>query len=200
MTGGELVLHNITALDEDIEHIKRVQSGDHGSFEPLVEKYRAFVFGVIRSIIFDPIVEEDLAQEAFIQAFRGISRFRYNSKFKTWLYRVTYNVCLNHLRKNSFSKMQDNELDLSSITDESPSPDRKHEKIEIKAVLEKIIKTLPPKFRSILHLYYYEDMQYDEISSMTGLPMGTVKSHLFRAREKVRKMLSDDGWMIGGND
>ena len=200
MTGAELVLHNITLPDEDIEHIKRVQSGDPGSFEPLIEKYRSFVFGVIRSIIYDPASEEDLAQEAFIQAFKGISRFRYNSKFKTWLYRVTYNVCLNHLRKKKSSKMQDSEFDLSSLTDKAPSPDRNHEKSEMKAVLGNVIKTLPPKYRSILHLYYYEDMHYEEISSITGMPLGTIKSHLFRAREKVRKILSDDGWLAGGND
>lgn len=199
MTGGELVLDNPNILDDDIECIKRVQSGDPDSFEPLVLKYQSFVFGIVRSVIHNTSEEEDLAQEAFIQAFRGLSKFRFNSQFKTWLYRVTVNVCLNHLRKKKSSRMQDGEIDLKLIVDKSLTPDKSLERMEMISIMDKIIKTLPPKYGSILHLYYYEDMQYEEISEMTGMPLGTVKSHLHRAKEKVKDSLSEAGLMAGGN-
>ncbi|MCD6217163.1 sigma-70 family RNA polymerase sigma factor [bacterium] len=198
MTSGELVLDSRDMLDEDFELIRRVQSGDPDSFEPLVEKYQSFVFGIIRSVIHETSDDEDLAQEAFIQAFRGMSKFRFNAKFKTWLYRVTVNVCLNHLRNLKRTKLQDDEIDFKAIADKSPTPDRTHEKSEMANVLGRIIKTLPVKYGSILHLHYYEDMPYEEISEMTGMPLGTVKSHLHRAKEKVRHAFSDAGLMTGG--
>ena len=95
--------------------------------------------------------------------------------------------------------MQDTEIDLSKIVDDTPAPDRNHERQELIKAMDRIIKTLPSKYRSILYLYYYEDMQYEEISEMTGMPLGTVKSHLHRAKEKVNRCLSDAGLVTGGN-
>jgi RNA polymerase sigma-70 factor (ECF subfamily) len=198
MSAAEMALNRMAMLDEDIEIVRRVKSGDPDSFEPLVEKYQSFVFGVIRSLIYDPDLEQDLAQEAFINAFRGIHRFREQSGFKTWLYRITYNVCLNYLRKKKSDRITDDEINLGVISDSAKSPDRAYETGQIRNMILKIMNELKPKYRSILHLYYFEDMQYEEISHLTGLPLGTVKSHLHRARDQVKKALEQSGWLTGG--
>jgi RNA polymerase sigma-70 factor (ECF subfamily) len=198
MTSAEIALNRMMIQDEDIEIVRRVVSGDPDSFEPLVEKYQSFVFSVIRSIVYEPDLEQDLAQEAFLNAFRGIHRFREQSGFKTWLYRITYNVCLNHLRKKKNNRISDDEINLDVISDPKKSPDREYETNQMRSEILKVMNELKPKYRSILHLHYFEDMQYEEISNLTGLPLGTVKSHLYRARDQVKKALEQSGWLAGG--
>lgn len=198
MSSAEIALNRMVMLDEDIEIVRRVKSGDPDSFEPLVEKYQSFVFGVIRSLVYDPDLEQDLAQEAFINAFKGIHRFREQSGFKTWLYRITYNVCLNYLRKKKSDRITDDEINLDVLSDSAKSPDRAYESDQMRSAILKVMNDLNPKYRSILHLHYFEDMQYEEISNLTGLPLGTVKSHLYRARNQVKKALEKSGWLTGG--
>jgi RNA polymerase sigma-70 factor (ECF subfamily) len=166
----------------------------------LVEKYQSFVFGVIRSLVYDPDLEQDLAQEAFINAFKGIHRFKEQSCFKTWLYRITYNVCLNHLRRRKGNRINDDEINLDIISDPKKSPDMAYETDQMRGAILKAMNDLKPKYRSILHLHYFEDMQYEEISHLTGLPLGTVKSHLYRARDQVKKALEQSGWLAGGTN
>ena len=117
MENGVLALHMNHILDEDIELIRRVKSGDPDSFSVLVEKYSSFVFGIIRGVVLEPSVEEDLAQETFLQAYRGLKSFREQSRFKTWLYRITFNVCLSYLRKKKQTPVLHDEPDLKFITD-----------------------------------------------------------------------------------
>jgi RNA polymerase sigma-70 factor (ECF subfamily) len=197
MSASVITLSRFMNLDEDIELVRSVKTGDPCSFGTLVDRYSGFVFGVIRSMIFDPNVEEDIAQETFIQVFRNIGRFREDSQFKTWLYRITYNQCLSHLRKKKRNNCDPYLVETDNLVDTCACPEAIHQRNELKDILSSIIKQLPPQHRAILHLYYYEGIQYDEISEMTGLPIGTVKSHLFRAKERVRHELKTGGWIEG---
>jgi RNA polymerase sigma-70 factor, ECF subfamily len=195
VNGITLSTCSFSNIDDDIDLVRRVQNGDQDSFGLIIEKYQSFVFGVIRSIVYDPGIEDDLAQESFLAAYKGIKGFRGDARLKSWLYKITLNVCLNYLRHKKTGYNTEYSDDLENQVDSRLTPDKCQERKELRQCILEVMKKLPLKYRSMIHLHYNEDMQYDEIAKVTGLPIGTVKSHLHRAKDQLRKALSNQGWL-----
>ncbi len=136
---------------------------------------------------------QDCAQEALLNAYRAFDRFRGESGMKTWLYRIAYNTCIDALRRRrgvvSLDSMRENGFDIAE--QHMPQPEAAAEQGEMRARLTQAIKRLPEDQRAVLILRDFQDTAYEEISAILGLPEGTVKSRLSRAREKVKNYMKN---------
>jgi RNA polymerase sigma-70 factor (ECF subfamily) len=141
---------------------------------------------------------EDLTQEAFIKAFMSLSSFNDEYAFSTWLYKIATNNCIDYLRRKKLQTMSINKPvesrdgDISfELPDTSFIPDREMISTQRRKLLEEAINSLPPKYRRVIILRHQEEKEYQEIADLLKLPLGTVKAHIFRAREMLNKYLRD---------
>jgi len=186
--------------EDDITLVRRCQKGDTKAFEQLVIKYRSKVFSMIYGIVQNEQDAWDSAQEGFIKAWRSIHRFKSESSFYTWLYRIMTNVTLDALRRKSLKKSAefDDHVTSSQIEPSSrttpvadPLPHRGLERAEIRQRIEQAIDQLSPEHRAVILMKEVEDLQYNEIAEAVGCSIGTVMSRLFYARKKLQAMLKD---------
>jgi len=176
--------------------VGRSQEGDARSFELLVVKYQKRIFNVIFRIVKDPVAVEDLAQEAFLNAFKAIKSFKGGSSFYTWLYRIAANVSINYLSKNKKAKFVDDEnLERASLSERAPgqeiSPERRTLNRESARAISKAIETLPDDIKKAVVLREYEGLSYEEIAEIMDCPIGTVRSRIFRGRNILKDLLRD---------
>jgi RNA polymerase sigma-70 factor (ECF subfamily) len=185
----------------DRELVQRVQKGDKSAFDVLVRKYQFKIIKLISRYVHDPNEAMDVAQEAFLKAYRALPGFRGESAFYTWLYRIAINTAKNYLvaqgRRPPGSDIdaQDAEqYEGQSLLKEYETPERLLLKDEIEATVFKAIEELPEDLRTAITLRELEGMSYEEIAQAMGCPIGTVRSRIFRAREsidaKLRPLLS----------
>jgi RNA polymerase sigma-70 factor (ECF subfamily) len=186
--------------EEEAEIIKRVLSGEAEAFEPLVEANQALVYNLALKMLANPEDAYDMAQEAFLKAFRSLSGFKMQSSFSSWLYRITANICLDFLRKNkrrqetplAVSDGEDEERELE-LPDYRYSPETELERKELRAALDRAVAALSAEQRSVFLLREINGLSYAEISSCLELDIGTVKSRLFRARSNLAKLIGRSG-------
>lgn len=182
----------------DQEMIMRCKKGDREAFNCLVTKYQKQVFNIAYGMLSDYEDASDASQEVFVKVYRYISAFRGQSSFTTWLYRVCSNVCNDILRKRqrrgitvSLDADEDTEGSVNELPSEEPGPYESLELTERQRVVREAIDSLRDEYREII---IYSDMQqlsYDEVASILKCPVGTVKSRLNRARNALKKKLSD---------
>ncbi|NMB60413.1 MAG: sigma-70 family RNA polymerase sigma factor [Chloroflexi bacterium] len=179
--------------------ILEAQQGDLDAFNRLVTFYQDRVFNTAYRIMGGFDEAEDAAQKAFISAYRNIKSYRGGS-FKAWLLKVTVNACYDELRKSKRQPVvsidddtRDDYLDLvdRGLPDPAPSPQQISEMRELHRAVQYCLQDLPPDFRAVAVLADVEELDYEEISRITGNPLGTVKSRLARARQKLRGCLQD---------
>ena len=170
----------------EIELIYRAQSGDTEPFGQLVTKYRIRIFNTINVIVGDENDAWDLAQEAFLKAWRSIKRFQGGSSFYTWLYRITMNVTIDSLRRRG--RRREVELD-DAIPSFLPGPSVNYERAEIREQVYAALAQLTPEHRAVIVLKEIEDMQCQEIADVLDLSLGTVLSRLFYGRKKLESIL-----------
>ena len=176
--------------------VERVQQGDKRAFDALVLKYQSRVVKVITRYLRDPVEAMDLAQEAFIKAYRALPNFRGESAFYTWLYRIAINTAKNHVvaqgRRPPMDDVEAGEAEFydgpSALKDTS-TPERIALRDEIERVVFEAIEALPEDLRTAITLRELEDMSYEEIAEVMNCPIGTVRSRIFRAREAIDKKL-----------
>jgi len=185
---------------EEKDIIKKVTGGDKNAFEELVLANQKNVYNLALKMTKNADDALDISQEAFIKAYRQLSSFRGDSKFSVWLYRLTYNLCIDFLRKNSTAKtvsldFEDSAGDVKplEIPDLRNLPEDNAIRIETRKNIADGIKELPDNHREILVMREVTGMSYEEISSSLGINAGTVKSRLARAREKLIEILSKKG-------
>jgi len=166
-------------LDES-ELLRRSRRGDRDAFGQLVARYQAPVYRVVRGILADEAECEDVAQEAFLRAYENIGRFRAESGFFTWLYRIAVNEALRVRRKKA--SVTAGELP------EAEAPRAPEEDGPTLATLQRLLGRLPDDYRAILVLRDLEGLSYQDISSTLDIPLGTVESRIFRARQELRAM------------
>jgi RNA polymerase sigma-70 factor (ECF subfamily) len=171
---------------EDLELIHRCQSGDTEAFGQLVTKYRTKIFTMLCGMVRNENDAWDLAQEAFLKAWRSIHQFKGRSSFYTWLYRVTINVTVESLRKRS--RRSEVELD-DAIPSFLPGPGANYERAEIRALVYAALAQLTPEHRAVIVLKEIEDLPYQEIADILNLSKGTVMSRLFYGRKKLESIL-----------
>ncbi len=176
--------------------VDRVQQGDKSAFDLLVLKYQHKIIKLIMRYVRDPTEAMDVAQEAFLKAYRAIPSFRGDSAFYTWLYRIAINTAKNHLvaaRRRPLDydlDTQDPEqYDMQARLKHSDTPEGLVLTEEIKATVNKAIDLLPEDLRTAIILRELEGMSYEEIAQTMECPVGTVRSRIFRAREAIDKRL-----------
>jgi len=178
----------------DKKLVERVQKGDKGAFDLLVLKYQHKIVNLIMRYVRDPELALDIAQEAFIKAYRALPRFRGDSAFYTWMYRIAVNTAKNHLAAQRRRPMdieldlQDPEqYDLHAKLKETDTPEGLALGNELKETVERAIAALPEDLRTAIVLRELEGMSYEEIAQTMDCPVGTVRSRIFRARDAIGK-------------
>ncbi len=182
--------------DTDEQLVVRVQQGDKRAFDLLVLKYQHKVMSLISRYVSDSAEVQDVAQEAFIKAYRAIERFRGDSAFYTWLYRIAANTAKNYLvargRRPPGSDIDAENaefLEMGGALKDVDSPDEQLAAGELRELVETTIKALPEDLRAALTLREYDGLSYEEIAAVMECPVGTVRSRIFRAREAVDKQV-----------
>lgn len=186
----------MTADDTDQQLVQRVQAGDRAAFNVLVLKYQHRVLKLVSRFVSDAAEAEDVAQEAFLKAYRALGSFRGDSAFYTWLYRIAINTAKNALVSNR-RRPVDFDLDLQDPEQydrqaklkEADTPEGVLLTDEIRRVVEHAMEQLPEDLRTAIVLRELEGLSYEEIAEAMDCPVGTVRSRIFRAREAIDKKL-----------
>lgn len=179
-------------MEREIEkiYIQRILEGDIEVFSLLVSKYQNLVFTICSRVFDNKEEAEDIAQESFIKWFQSLKQFKGESKFSSWLYTITYNTCLNHLK---YKKRQTSVEDIANIADhEIIEQDQIFAKLEQKEqtnLIQKALSKLELDEQMIIQLYYYEELPIKEISSILSLKIENIKIKLFRSRKKLFNIL-----------
>jgi RNA polymerase sigma-70 factor (ECF subfamily) len=171
--------------------VQRAQAGENDAFAELVLEHQRFVFNLALRALGDPHDAEDLSQEAFIRAWSALPRFRRKARFQTWLYRIVMNLCYNRLPRlrKELSEMGDESVVLLEDTREMHSPSAVLDADELRDFLHQQIDSLPESYRLLITLRFQQDLSYAEISEIVDMPLGTVKTGIFRARQQLREAL-----------
>lgn len=184
--------------NEDAALIKRALSGDQRAYQRLRQKYEAVVHHIIKKMVHNREELEDLTQETFIKAFQSLASFKAEYAFSTWLYRIATNNCIDYIRRKKLQtlsidrQIESEESDYSiELPDTSYTPDRQLIEAQKRKLIEQAIASLPPKYREVIRLRHMEEKDYQEIADELGIPLGTVKAHIFRARELLYKYMKN---------
>ncbi|CUU08086.1 RNA polymerase sigma-70 factor, ECF subfamily [Candidatus Thermokryptus mobilis] len=182
----------------DIELVKQALNGNDSAYTELMNRYKKKVEIIVSRLVKKEFDVEDLVQEIFTKAFTSLSTFKSEFSFSTWLYKIATNHCIDYIRKRKISIYSlDEELELEEdtvhreIPDWSKTPDYELLRKEKKEIIHQAINSLPEHYRKVIILRHFEDKSYEEIAKELKLPIGTVKVHLFRARELLYKNLKD---------
>jgi len=184
------------ATDRDL--VATATAGVEGSFEELVRRYQRPISAYVYRMVGDYESALDLTQEIFIKVYGSLSRYRSEFKFSTWIYKIAHNSAVDHLRRNSGRErslsngIEGDQYDLP-IESGSLSPEQESERKERRLEIETVVRSLPTAYRELIVLRHSQDLTYEEIVEVTGLPLGTVKNRLFRAREMMRQEFIDRG-------
>jgi len=201
MNNGQPAASNPGSEPSDSDLVQRSQAGDLGAFDELVTRYRGKVYAMIVNMIHNEADAWDLAQDAFVKAWRALPRFEARSNFYTWLYRIAHNVTYDWLRKKRV-RGDGTEFDDSVRADliepgaptapqEILRPDEDAENKELRRRIQDAIAKLSPDHRAVILLKEVEGLKYQEIADAVGCSIGTVMSRLFYARKKLQTLLKD---------
>lgn len=179
--------------DGDQQLVERAQKGDTRAFDLLVLKYQGRVANLVSRYVSNSAEVEDVTQEAFIKAYRALPKFRGDSAFYTWLYRIAANAAKNYLvalgrRPSSDQVIDEGEyFDLPGRLKDHESPDAVLMGMELEQAVSGAIDSLPDELKAALTLREFEGLSYEEIAEILGCPIGTVRSRIFRAREAINQ-------------
>ncbi|WP_020402208.1 RNA polymerase sigma factor [Gracilimonas tropica] len=183
---------------EDDKYVAEALSGKEESYKKLVDKYQKPLYFHIRKMIKEVELVEDLVQEVFMKAFHNLSTYSNDYAFSTWLYRIATNHTIDYLRKKKLKtlsinepyKTKDGEMEIQ-LPDETYLTDQPVIKKQRKQIVQQAIEDLPEKYKAVIEMRHMEEKSYQEIAEILDLPLGTVKAHIFRAREMLYKALKD---------
>ncbi|MCB0120113.1 MAG: sigma-70 family RNA polymerase sigma factor [Anaerolineales bacterium] len=178
--------------------VQKAQKGDSEAFEALVNEHQRYVYNLALRVVKDENEALDLAQETFVRAWTALPNFRGQSQFRTWLYRIVTNLCYNRLPnlRRSLNDLGDDVMeDIPESHFETPA--QSYESNETRDNLYQAIENLDENYRLLITLRYQNELSYEEIASTLNLPLGTVKTGIFRAKEQLRKSLAqlEESWI-----
>ena len=182
----------------DRELVATAVRGVEGSFEELVRRYQRPISAYVYRMVGNYESALDLTQEIFIKVYSSLDRYRAEFKFSTWIYKIAHNAAVDHLRRTATREQslvvgaEGDQFDLP-IESNRLSPEQESEQRERRVEIETVVRALPANYRELIILRHSQDLSYEEIVEVTGLPLGTVKNRLFRAREMMRQQFVDKG-------
>jgi len=185
-------------VDHEKNLIQRAQKGSHDAFAALVEEHQRYVYNLAFRVVKDENEALDLTQETFVRAWTALPNFKGQSQFRTWLYRIVTNLCYNRLPnlRRSLNDLGDD------VMEEIPephfdNPENEFESNETKRHLQQAIQNLDSNYQLLITLRYQHELSYEEIASTLNLPLGTVKTGIYRAKEQLRKSLVqlEEAWI-----
>lgn len=176
--------------------VAKALAGDEKAFEWIVQRYRPGLYNLILRMVKDPQEAEDIVQETFVKAYAALSSFSEEYAFSTWLYKIAINHCIDHFRKKklpTFSLDRTIETKNGELKRDFPdrglTPEASVLRTERHRLIREAIEKLPEHYRVVIVLRHQEERSYEEIARILGVPLGTVKARIFRARELLKKML-----------
>ena len=188
---------------QDAQLVERVVAGDHDAFRQLVERYQRPVYGLLLRMVRAPALAEDLAQETLIKAHRAIATFDRSRKFSSWLFKIAHNTAIDHLRKNRpqtvpLETTEGERMDPLAVlaAPENQSPEARARGRDLAEALQETLMALRPDYREAVLLRFQQGLSYEEIADILALPLGTVKTHLHRARKQMAAALRAAGWGV----
>ena len=186
----------MTARESDQQLVERVQQGDKKAFDLLVSKYQQRILNLVGRFVRNPNDAMDVTQEAFLKAYRALPKFRGDSAFYTWMYRIAVNTAKNYLAVQSRRPMEADQdydeieqIDSSGVLRDQATPEHMLLRDEIQDTVVNAIEDLPEDLRTAIMLREVEGLSYEEIAEVMDCPIGTVRSRIFRAREAIDKQL-----------
>lgn len=182
----------------DGELVLTAVSGREAAFEELVRRYQRPIASYVYRMVGDYDAALDLTQDVFIKVYNSLARYRSEFKFSTWIYKIAHNTAIDHLRRHTVRDQivtsgGDGTRSEIAIESRRLTPEQESEKEERRSEIESVVQSLPAAYRELIVLRHSHDLSYDEIAEVTGLPLGTVKNRLFRAREAMRDLLVPRG-------
>ncbi|MEO8404005.1 MAG: sigma-70 family RNA polymerase sigma factor [Chitinophagaceae bacterium] len=192
-------MKNITGNNLDDKYlVDKVLAGNTGTFAVIIKNTERLVTQIVFKMINHPEDRKDVAQDIYLKTFNKLGNFKFQSKLSTWIAQISYNTCFDYLQKKKLILPGN----LGEITTEEDSYDTINNRVttytetnefinrkEVSAILGNEIEKLPPVFKTLITLYHHEELSYEEMVQITGLPAGTIKSYLFRARKKLKDNL-----------
>ena len=175
------------------ELVERCRRGDEGAFQELVDRYKDLVFALIARTVQDRSRAEDLAQDVFLRIHRGLPYFRGEARLSTWIYRIVANVSLqDQARPRAGGATVSLDDDGARARKTASVSDRRFGDLELRDRLEKAIARLPANYRLLVAAHYLEGVRYEDLAEAMQLPLGTVKTQLFRAKQQLRRLLETE--------
>jgi RNA polymerase sigma-70 factor (ECF subfamily) len=184
----------------DASLVEQALAGSQDAYRALVDRHSRSVLTLVARLVRDQGVAEELSQDAFVKAFAALRSFDPAYKFSNWLLRIAHNVAIDHLRKSrpAVVSFDDDDagpdLAIALADGREPSAFDRAVRRDFQEDLEAALARLRPEFRRLVVMRYIEDLSYEDISAVVGLPLGTVKSHLHRARAVLGRLLVESGW------
>jgi RNA polymerase sigma-70 factor, ECF subfamily len=172
------------------ELVERCRGGDEAAFQQLVDSYKNLVFALIARSVQDRTRADDLAQDVFLRIHRGLTYFRGDARLSTWIYRIVANVCSEQRAQPPTPLSLDDERNGAGAV--RGAADRQFSDLELRDRLEKAIARLPQNQRLLIAAHYLQGVQYDDLAEAFNMPLGTVKTQLYRAKRQLRRLLETD--------
>lgn len=174
--------------------VAEVLNGNSAVFKILIERHQKLVSHVVFRMVANRSDREDICQEVFIKVYQNLAGFHFESKLSTWVAQIAHNACINHLEKKRLPLLDDlhqEENALEKYPSDAATPDHYTETQDTLTRVRSEIDKLPVHFRAVVTMYHLDEMSYEEITEATGMPLGTVKSYLFRGRKLLKDRLSE---------
>jgi len=192
----------------DAQLVERALAGSQDAFAALVARHQRSVYNLLARMLRNPALAEELAQESFLKAYTHLRRFNPEYKFANWVLRIAHNAAIDVLRQRGLRMVSMDDPDTAEqrpieetvVDPRSDEAERRLERRDLSQVLGAALDELRPEYRRAVVLRYQQDLGYEEISAITGDPVGTVKSHLHRARVEMAVFLKKRGFVLPGAD
>ena len=174
--------------------VRRCQAGDQEAFAAIVDRYKHGIYWLVRRMVGDPD-DEDLTQEVFLRAYKAMPGFRGHSTLRTWLFKIARNLCITELRRRGrrgehLSLDDEGEEKIHMLLPGSGEDlEARIERHDLSETIQNLIAKLPLQYRTVLTLHYLQDMRYEDIADIMDLPLGTVKTHIYRAKLRLRDLV-----------
>ncbi len=185
-------------IPSDAELVQQALAGSQAAYRDLVSRYATPAVNLAARLVKDRAVAEDLAQEAFLRAFQHLSSYDEQRRFVSWFFQILHNVTIDYLRRSrpvvSLDDVEGAAANIPDTTSSAALPSVQAEQAELSEALDRALALIRPEYREAVLLHYREDLSVEEVAEAMSLPIGTVKTYLFRARKELASHLSSSGW------